>query len=165
MKTINFKLMCSFLYYNIGVINLNFIWTTDLQSTTYQDALTIRKKVFVEEQQVDLSIEIDDLEDQTFHVTGYLNEKAVATARLYPVTATEFKVQRVAVSNTYRGQQLGQQLMKEIERFAKENQKDTLILGAQDQAIGFYEKLGYHTYGEGFLDAGIPHHMMKKELI
>ncbi|PXA20787.1 GNAT family N-acetyltransferase, partial [Staphylococcus pseudintermedius] len=28
----------------------------------------------------------------------------------------------------------------------------------------FYESLGYHTYGEEFLDAGIPHYHMEKHL-
>lgn len=55
------------------------------------------------------------------------------------------KVQRVAVSNTYRGQQLGQQLIEEIERFCQENQKNTLILNAQIKLLVF-EKLGYHTW-------------------
>ena len=44
---------------------MEFRKTTDLLSTTYADALAIRKTVFVEEQNVDESLEIDDLEDQT----------------------------------------------------------------------------------------------------
>ena len=34
-------------------------------------------------------------------------------------------------------------------------------LGSQDQAIPFYERLGFNIVGEGFVDAGIPHHWMQ----
>ena len=31
-------------------------------------------------------------------------------------------------------------------------------LSAQDQAMPFYERLGYTAYGDGYLDEGIWHH-------
>ncbi|MBB6446892.1 putative GNAT family N-acyltransferase [Bacillus benzoevorans] len=34
----------------------------------------------------------------------------------------------------------------------------------QTQAEGFYEKLGYRTASDVFMDAGIPHILMVKEL-
>ena len=143
---------------------MEFIWTVDLTSGYYNDAISIRKKVFVEEQHVPPELEIDDLEDQTIHVIGYIENKAVATARLYKKDATTFKVQRVAVSLDFRKKNLGNQLMLEIERYAQSKHFKTLVLDAQDHALVFYEKLGYHMKGEGFLDAGIPHHMMSKKL-
>ncbi|MGY0400989.1 GNAT family N-acetyltransferase [Carnobacterium jeotgali] len=143
---------------------MEFIWTTDLNSSSYNDAIEIRKKVFVEEQLVPPALEIDDLENQTIHVIGYIENKAVATARLYKKDATTFKVQRVAVSLDFRKKNLGNQLMLEIERYAQSKHFKTLVLDAQDHALVFYEKLGYHMKGEGFLDAGIPHHMMSKKL-
>ena len=143
---------------------MEFIWTLDLKSVYYNDAITIRKKVFVEEQKVPPELEIDDLEDKTIHVIGYLENKAVSTARLYQKNDTTFKVQRVAVSLDFRKQNLGNQLMLEIERYAKEKQVNQLILDAQDHALLFYEKLGYQIEGDSFMDAGIPHHKMVKTL-
>lgn len=144
---------------------MEFIWTTDLNSSYYNDAVDIRKKVFVDEQNVPPELEIDDLEDQTIHVIGYLENRAVATARLYKKDATTFKVQRVAVSLDFRKKNLGNQLMLEIERYAEMNHYKKLILGAQDHALNFYKKLGYQVEGKGFMDAGIPHHTMIKNLI
>ncbi|MCM3512906.1 MAG: hypothetical protein PWR19_162 [Carnobacterium sp.] len=143
---------------------MEFIWTVDLTSGYYNDAISIRKKVFVEEQHVPPELEIDDLEDKTIHVIGYLEDKAVSTARLYQKNDTTFKVQRVAVSLDFRKQNLGNQLMLEIERYAKEKQVNQLILDAQDHALSFYEKLGYQIEGDSFMDAGIPHHKMVKRL-
>lgn len=143
---------------------MEFIWTTDLNSSYYNDAVEIRRKVFIEEQHVPLELEIDDLEDQTIHVIGYLENEPVATARLYQKNATTFKIQRVAVSIDFRKRNLGNHLMLEIERYAKSKHFKKLLLGAQDHALAFYEKLDYQIDGEGFMDAGIPHHMMIKNL-
>lgn len=142
---------------------MKFIWTTDLTSTTYHDALAVRKEVFIVGQGVDAAIEIDALESSTEHVTGYLNGEPVAAARLNRIQYDTYKVQRVAVLSTYRGQHLGEKLMQEIERYAIENDVANLVLGAQDHAIGFYEKLGYTVDGDGFMEANIPHHMMRKQ--
>ena len=39
-----------------------------------------------------------------------------------------------------------------------------LALNAQLHAIGFYEQLGYRAHGPVFLDAGIEHRAMDREL-
>ncbi len=39
-----------------------------------------------------------------------------------------------------------------------------MILDSQDQAIPFYEKSGFSMEGDGFMDAGIPHHRMTKRI-
>lgn len=144
---------------------MDFIWTTDLSSSAYTDALAIRKKVFVEEQQVPMELEIDELEDQTLHVVGYLEGTPISTARIYEKYPQTYKIQRVAVDAGVRGQKRGIQLMQEVERYAKEIEGKALILDAQDYAIPFYEKLGYSiSDAEGFMDAGIPHHSMKKDI-
>ncbi len=37
------------------------------------------------------------------------------------------------------------------------------VLDAQIQALPFYEKLGYVAEGDVFMDAGIPHLLMRKQ--
>ncbi len=143
---------------------MNYHWTADLQSKTYQDSLKIRKIVFMEEQHVPLELEIDELEDQTIHVVGYLKDEPVTTARIYETSSDIYKVQRVAVLKEQRGKQYGADLMKEIKRFVLERHGKSLVLDAQDHALHFYEKLGYTITSEGFMDAGIPHHTMTLEL-
>lgn len=143
---------------------MHFIWTSDLTSPTYHDALQIRHTVFVGEQAVPAEMEIDELENKTDYVVGYIDDKPVATARVLPIGQDTYKIQRVAVLKNYRGKQLGKKLMLEIEQYALQNKQSYLILGAQDHAIGFYSNVGYTIAGNGYLDAGIPHHDMKKEI-
>ena len=53
--------------------------------------------------------------------------------------------------------------MDALEDFTWKTGRKTVVLGAQTQAIPFYEKLGYKVFGPEYLDAGIPHRDMKKD--
>lgn len=144
---------------------MHFKTTTDTSSPIYTESLIIRKKVFIEEQSVDESLEIDDLENQTTHLVGYREGIPCCTARLYLKDSSHLKVQRVAVLKDYRNKGIGKDLLEEIEKLAKHTfSADYLILDSQDHAIPFYEKSGYTASGEGFMDAGIPHHHMHKKI-
>ncbi|MDZ7834245.1 MAG: GNAT family N-acetyltransferase [Alkalibacterium sp.] len=56
-------------------------------------------------------------------------------------------------------------MLEWIEKIAREQLYGSrLILDSQDHAIPFYEKEGFEVQGDGFLDAGIPHHFMKKNI-
>ncbi|WP_414839963.1 GNAT family N-acetyltransferase [Carnobacterium sp. TMP28] len=144
---------------------MNYSWSTNLDSSIYKDSLSIRNNVFVEEQQVPKEMEVDEFEDLTTYVVGYLDAIPVVTARLLPTNQHTYKVQRVAVLKEYRDRQIGKKIMLEIERFAIEHNRTSLVLGAQDQAIGFYSSLGYLIDSEGYIDAGMPHHDMVKTLV
>ncbi|XJS11352.1 GNAT family N-acetyltransferase [Aerococcaceae bacterium WGS1372] len=148
---------------------MNFKWISNGDIDQINDALQIRRKVFIEEQSVSPELEIDGLDSQLIHVIAYnSNHEAVATARIMlKEDNTLAKLQRVAVLKEYRGQHVGYQLMQEIERWSRASHFPIkhLILSAQDTAIPFYEKLGYKiTSPEGYLDANIPHHDMAKNL-
>lgn len=144
---------------------MKFDTTTDLSSSLYKDALTIRKTVFIQEQKVDESLEIDEFEDKALHIVGYENNQACCTARLIEKENGFIKIQRVAVLKEFRNKGIGLLLLQEIERLARETfEASKLLLDSQDHAIPFYEKSGFKVYGDGFLDANIPHHHMEKIL-
>lgn len=141
------------------------IWTENLNSKIYEDAVNIRYEVFVEEQKVPADVEIDELEDKSHHVVLYEDEQPMGTARIYHRGDGIYKIQRVAVLKNYRGKGIGVQLMKECELQISKLRGTKITLGAQLQALSFYEKLGYKAEGAEFMDAGIPHREMTKMLI
>ena len=144
--------------------NYDIKWTTDTTSAIYKDALKIRYAVFVNEQGVSKEEEIDSLENKTEHVVLYVDGKPVATARIYDLGENTFKVQRVAVHKDARGMGYGAVIMTEAEKRIHELGGHKVTLGAQNSAIPFYEKLAFNIEGEEFMDAGIPHHTMSKNL-
>ncbi len=143
---------------------MKFIWTKDIESQSYLDGVNLRKEVFVEEQNVPAEEEIDQYENACFHVTMYDGDQPVATGRILPKNAVQVKFGRVAVQKEVRGTGLGRVLMEEMEKKTRELGYKEIVLGGQVSAVPFYEKLGYTAFGEMFLDGGIDHRMMKKEL-
>lgn len=125
-----------------------------------QSILQVRKIVFIHEQQVPSELEVDELDPVSQHVLLMDNGKPVATGRLTP----EGHIGRVAVLKPFRGRGFGQQIIRMLEEIALQQGMQRLVLGAQCQAMPFYEKLGYRPFGELFMDAGIEHHMMEKHL-
>ncbi|WP_367300456.1 GNAT family N-acetyltransferase [Leuconostoc carnosum] len=130
----------------------------------HDDALKIRKAVFVAEQGVSLVDEIDtpSNEESARHFVAYVDGTLAATARALEEEPGVWHIQRVATLYPLRGKGLGANLIAFIENTATNYDIHTLYLGAQIQAKGFYERLGFSAYGDEFLDAGIWHVHMKK---
>ncbi|ACX64179.1 GNAT family N-acetyltransferase [Paenibacillus lautus] len=133
-----------------------------------QQALDIRKDVFVLEQKVPIDLEIDDydrLESDAHHVLIKSEGQYAATGRITYYNKDSAKMQRIAVRKPFRSKGIGRVLMMALEAQARELKLQYSVLDAQVQAEAFYRKLGYETISdEPFDDAGIPHVRMKKEL-
>lgn len=129
-----------------------------------RDAYNIRKKVFVEEQQVPINIEIDEHENSSTHFVLYDDNDSPAGAGRFRIVNGKGKVERICVLPEYRGMGAGVQIMEKIEEHARELPIEELVLNSQSYAIPFYEKIGYKTVSDEFMDAGIPHRTMNKIL-
>lgn len=124
------------------------------------DAYQIRQTVFVEEQGfVD---EFDQIDEVCLHLVLYEDGEPAACARIFFDDVEEcWHAGRIAVLKAQRGRQLGAALISEIAQKVRELGGDRIILGAQCRACAFYQKQGYHSYGETYLDEGCPHIMME----
>lgn len=136
-----------------------------INSQIYQDALEIRRRVFVDEQAVPEDLEIDQNDPIADNYVGYLDETAATTARTIAAPDHGWHVQRVATRINFRHRHLASQLLQQIIADATDQQIAYLILDAQLAAIPFYQQLGFQlTSREQFLDAGIMHREMKLDL-
>lgn len=93
-----------------------------------------------------------------------VKNEAIATCRLLPLEDGLIKLQRMAVQKEFRGKDYGRLIVEGAELFSKEQGYNTITLGAQITALGFYERMGYIKEGELFLDANIEHYKMNKTL-
>ncbi|WP_257984333.1 GNAT family N-acetyltransferase [Neobacillus cucumis] len=64
----------------------------------------------------------------------------------------------------YRKFGLGRIIIKALEEIAEELGASQVKLHGQTQAEGFYKKLGYRTSSTIFMEDGIPHILLLKEL-
>lgn len=130
-----------------------------------EDAFYIRRVVFVEEQAVPVHIELDEHDESAVHFIAYDKDLPIGAGRIRTPEAGVAKVERVCILPQYRGKSLGNLMMSKMEAHAIEAGLTTVKLNAQSYAIPFYEKLNYTIDSPEFLDAGIPHRAMKKELV
>lgn len=128
-----------------------------------KDAYSVRKRVFIDEQNVPAEEEMDDKEASSTHFVLYDNNEPIGAGR-FRIVDGYGKVERICVLKEHRKTGAGKAIMNKIENYANENGLSTLKLNAQSQAIPFYSGLGYETISEEFLDAGIPHKTMKKTI-
>lgn len=123
-------------------------------------AFDIRQKVFVEEQGFCQETEFDDIDAHALHALVREDGVPAATARLYEHEG-EFHIGRVAVLREYRKRGLGELAMRLLMLKARELGASEVAVGAQIQAQGFYERLGFRSTGELYDDEGVPHVRMK----
>lgn len=128
-----------------------------------QHAYLVRRKVFIEEQQVPESLEIDEYENEATHFVLYDEDIPVGAGRLRFIDGIG-KVERICVLPSHRKMNGGKLLMEKIEDYAREKNISKTKLNAQTHAEPFYQKLGYETISDVFMDAGIPHVTMIKSL-
>jgi predicted GNAT family N-acyltransferase len=128
-----------------------------------EDARKIRQTVFVEEQGYEHEFVNDD--DDCWCLVLYFNGTPIATGRIKEVDPETYRIGRVAVLKEFRGKKVGTYVLKFLETKIRTLGGRKVILGAQIDKRGFYEKCGYHaSEGEIFFDEGHPHLWMEKSL-
>lgn len=137
-----------------------------------EDALSIRRAVFIAEQGVTEAEEIDAYDGDprlvtgAVHIVAYVDGRPAATGRLIldappPENA---HIGRVAVLRQHRRRGLGRAIMRALEDEARRRGYRCATVAAQVRAMPFYESLGYVAHGDVFLDARIEHRMMERPL-
>ncbi|MEA1881062.1 MAG: GNAT family N-acetyltransferase [Candidatus Marinimicrobia bacterium] len=122
------------------------------------DVIAIRRSVFIEEQNIPETIEIDANEDKASYVLAYADGNPVGTAR-WRETQSGIKLERFAVLKEYRSYGIGKQLTKFILNQIEGHK--AIYLNAQESVIPFYENCGFKIVGEKFEEAGgISHQKM-----
>ena len=119
-------------------------------------AFAIRKKVFVEEQNVPESLEIEN-EDESFHVLALSGNMPVGTGR-WRKTSEGYKLERFAVLKEFRTKGIGRDIVKFV--LDQIPSEDMIYLHAQESVIKFYKDLGFTIIGSTFIEADIVHAKM-----
>lgn len=140
-------------HFKIGLAN----WDRD-----QQQLVDIRTRVFVDEQQVPVSLEIDGLDPQCQHIKA-VNSAAeiVGVVRLL----SSHYIGRMCVLKEYRQQGIGGSMLDFVLALARKNNYKNLFLNAQLSALPFYRKFGFVEDSDIFLEAGIAHKHMTLNLV
>lgn len=125
------------------------------------EAQRVRETVFVVEQGVPPEIELDEWDERCDHALAYDPDgRVVGTGRLLP----DGHLGRMAVLREARGQGVGSCLLAALMARARARGMGRVILNAQIHAVSFYARFGFAVEGATFIEAGIPHVTMAREL-
>jgi len=121
----------------------------------------IRQRVFVEEQRVPPELEWDDTDEIADHYLAVLADNTpVGVARLFSSLDETAHIGRMAILPEHRGKGIGEALLRHLLTEAAVDY-DEIRLSAQEHAIPFYQRSGFHVYSGVYDDAGIPHYDMR----
>lgn len=122
----------------------------------------IRRKVFVEEQNVSEEEEYDEYEPMSMHFLALSEGVPVGTAR-WRFTDKGIKLERFAVLADYRDHGVGRSILRAVlDDVAShpDSEGKNIYLHAQIAASNFYRQHGFIAEGDVFYEAGIAHTMM-----
>lgn len=128
-----------------------------------KSAHALRHAVFVQELNVDESLEMDDKDSVSTHAICIYDGQPIGTGRMYLKDGSA-RVGRVCVLKKYRGKGAGRRICNLLISNAKKQKCGYVEVDAKMQAEGFYLKLGFVPVGESFIEAGIRHIQMVRRL-
>jgi predicted GNAT family N-acyltransferase len=138
----------------------------------YEAAMRLRERVFFDEQGVSREEEFDGFDPEAMQIVAVDEKGVLATCRLRfggspigeGIDEGTCKLERMAVEKRARGLGVGARLLAGAEREAAAQGATLMVANAQTRAQGFYAGLGYEPEGDLFMEAGIEHVRMGKEL-
>ncbi len=134
-------------------------------SALYEGTKTLRQAILRTPWGLRLSAKDLDGEESQIHIAAVDGSGNVrATVILKPLTQEIVKLRQMAVAEAAQGTGLGKRLVLFAEQEAIRRGFAQMELHARVTALGFYEKLGYISEGEPFIEATVPNIRMTKTL-
>ena len=136
----------------------------ELNTTELYEILKVRAAIFHMEQNIFYQ-DMDDIDYNSLHCFFMENNKVVAYLRAFSSENDEGVVQIGRVLTSKHGNGVGRALLEQSLPVIKEKMRcKKVIMHSQKHAVGFYEKFGFKTVSDEFIEAGIVHVTMELEV-
>ena len=144
---------------NLIVKKFNELTTKELY-----EILKARSEIFIMEQNIHY-IDMDNVDYKSLHCFFMENDKVIAYLRAFYENDDKDIVRIGRVLTLSHGKGIGKELMlQSLEAIKSKMKGKKIVMNAQKHAVGFYEKLGFITTSDDFLEEGIVHQVMKLDL-
>jgi ribosomal protein S18 acetylase RimI-like enzyme len=130
----------------------------------YQQMVQLRDDIL--RKPLGLKFAPDELESEKDNLlmAAYEDDEMLGCCMLVEEGKETVRLRQMAVINDLQGKGIGRALMTFAENLARDRGYKRITMHARDNAIGFYEKMGYRKVGEAFEELTIPHYVMEKKL-
>ncbi|MCH5271643.1 MAG: GNAT family N-acetyltransferase [Lachnospiraceae bacterium] len=148
-------------------MKIELIPATDM--TCLSECLRIRNAVFTLERKVPAEIEVDEQDVPGGDCEHFLIKRdgeSVGACRCMH-TESGIKLQRFCILKECRERGVGKAALTQLEQYYSRRQQSgfKMELDSKFEVCGFYEACGYRRESEVFMEAGIPHVKMGKEIV
>lgn len=136
----------------------------DHGSPEYQQMIKLRDAIL--RKPLGLGFTPEDLEKEKDNmlIGAFEDERMLGCCMLVEEQPDIVRLRQMAVLNDLQGKGIGRALMNFAENLARDRGYKIIRMHARDNAVGFYEKVGYKIKGDKFIEITIPHYVMEKDL-
>lgn len=142
-----------------------------IKQISYTETYPIRQVVLRPNRPLETCFFDGDSLTTTYHFGAFQNENLAGIISAFKNKHSSFEeknqyqIRGMAVLPEFQKYGLGKQLVLHTEEFLKQQKTELIWFNAREEAVGFYQKLGYKIIGDAFIipDVGI-HFVMFKSL-
>lgn len=142
-----------------------------IKQISYTETYPIRQVVLRPNRPLETCFFDGDSLTTTYHFGAFQNENLAGIISAFKNKHSSFEeknqyqIRGMAVLPEFQKYGLGKQLVLHTEEFLKQQKTELIWFNAREEAVGFYEKLGYQIIGKAFMiaDVGI-HFVMFKSI-
>ena len=131
----------------------------------YDSELEMRHRILREPLGIEWTDDERAWEKTERHFGMVVGGKVVACVLARDLGEGAMKLRQMAVEPERQNSGVGKNLLEKVEDVLRGKGTTRFELNARDLAVGFYEKLGYEKVGEEFVEVGIAHWKMRKDVV
>lgn len=136
----------------------------DHGSSEYQQMLKLRNDILRKPLGISFTKEELEKEKDNLLVAAYDDDQLLGCCMLVKNSDKSMRLRQMAVLDNLQGKGIGKALTIFAENLARDRKSKFIIMHARKDTIGFYQKMGYNVVSDEFIEIGIPHYVMEKEL-
>ncbi len=136
----------------------------ELTTNELYEILKARAEIFIMEQNIHYQ-DMDNIDYESLHCFFVEDNKVVAYLRAFYQNENKNVVKIGRVLTLKHGKGIGKDLMEQSIKAIKSKMGcKKICMNAQKHAVGFYEKFGFITTSDEFLEEGVVHQVMELNL-
>lgn len=142
-----------------------FCFPIDFGTPDYDMMLDLRNRILRVPLNMTFNTHDLEMEWDAYHLGAFSShDKLLACLVFKTININEVKMRQVAVDECLQGKGIGKKLVRYAELFAVGKGFNRISLNARESALPFYLGQKYKVEGDAFLEVGITHFRMTKEL-
>ncbi len=134
-------------------------------STDYDQMVKLRYEIMRKPLGLTFTEEELQREKDDILIGAFEDDKIIGCCLLTKIDSMCTKMRQMAVQKNRQGLGIGESMMQFAENIARDRGFKSIMMHARETAIGFYERYGYRTRGDEFIEVNIPHRVMEKKLV